>query len=137
MSITSLTDTSYWKTPTSTEKTSTTGTSSLDFDSFLQLLATELQYQDPTDPVSNTEYISQMAQMSSLLQVQNISASIEASQAYSMIGKTVTYEVVDSTGAATAASGTVQSVITSSDGVYLKIDDALVNLSSVVMVSDS
>ena len=40
--------------------------SSLDKDAFLQLLVAQMKYQDPLEPTSNTEYISQLATFSEL-----------------------------------------------------------------------
>ena len=45
-------------TTSSSSSSSTSTTAALDFEEFLQLLATELKYQDPEDPVSGTEYVS-------------------------------------------------------------------------------
>nr|WP_106784202.1 flagellar hook assembly protein FlgD [Lysinibacillus timonensis] len=55
-----------------------TGNSSLGKDAFLQLLVTQLQHQDPTAPMDNTEYIAQLAQFSSLEQMQNMTKSIDS-----------------------------------------------------------
>ncbi|MGX9133667.1 flagellar hook assembly protein FlgD [Rummeliibacillus sp. JY-2-4R] len=59
-------------------ETKQTGNSSLDKDAFLQLLITQLQNQDPTSPMDDKEFISQMAQFSSLEQMQNVAKSIES-----------------------------------------------------------
>ena len=48
-------------------------------DAFLQLLVTQMKYQDPLNPSSNTEYIAQLATFSQLEQMQNISAMTSTS----------------------------------------------------------
>jgi len=72
---------------------------SLDKDAFLNLLVTQLQYQDPLNPMDSADFTSQLAQFSSLEQLSNINeslgylglynASINNSQTVSFIGKTV------------------------------------------------
>ncbi|WP_042471925.1 flagellar hook assembly protein FlgD [Bacillus ndiopicus] len=54
-----------------------TGNSALGKDAFLQLLITQLQNQDPTNPMNDREFIAQMAQFSSLEQMQNMTKAIE------------------------------------------------------------
>ena len=61
--------------------------STLGKDDFLKLLVTQLQYQDPLNPMDDKEFIAQMAQFSALEQMQNMSATTTKSQAFSMIGK--------------------------------------------------
>ena len=75
-----------------------TGNSSLDKDAFLQLLVAQMKYQDPLEPTSNTEYISQYATFSELEQMQNMSASLELSRASALVGETVLMKITDSTG---------------------------------------
>jgi flagellar basal-body rod modification protein FlgD len=72
---------------------------SLGKDAFLNLLVTQLQYQDPLNPMDSADFTSQLAQFSSLEQLNNINeslgylglynASINNSQTVSFIGKTV------------------------------------------------
>ena len=140
MSSTSVSSsTTYWVAPTSTTtSTSSTDNSTFgDFQSFLQLLATELQYQDPEDPVDSTEYVSQMAQFTSLNQLQTITNSVNAAQAYDLIGKTVTYTTTDASGNTVSSSGTVDSVTISSSVPYLNVGGTKIELSSVTEVTSS
>ena len=69
---------------------------SLGKEDFLKILVTQLTHQDPTNPMEDREFIAQMAQFSSLEQMQNLNKEfsrvagiIAMSQATSLIGKTV------------------------------------------------
>ena len=137
MSTSAITSTSTSTSTTTTGSSSSSSSSTIDFESFLSLLTTELKYQDPTDPVSSTEYVSQMAQLSSLTQLNNINNSLGSSQAYSLLGKEVTYQTTDSSGDTITATGTVESVVISSGTAYLVIDGSKVELSSVTQVNAS
>jgi len=73
-------------------------------DDFLKLLITQLSNQDPTSPMEDTQFISQMAQFSSLEQMTNMSTSfskmanfINSQEAVGTLGKTVELNVGDST----------------------------------------
>jgi flagellar basal-body rod modification protein FlgD len=101
----------------------TTGASTLGKDSFLQLLVTQMQNQNPLDPQDNSEFVAQLAQFSSLETMQNLSTSVDAIggmyqssqalQASSLVGRNV---IVDagSTNVDTTKSMTGQVVLPSS-----------------------
>ncbi len=72
---------SYVSSILGTNSASTTTTSStsstLGQDTFLQLLVTQLQYQDPLDPMDDKEFVAELAQFSSLEQLTEINTGIE------------------------------------------------------------
>lgn len=57
----------------------TESNSTLDKDAFLQLMIAQLQNQDPLEPMDGTDYSAQLAQFSSLEQLNNINESIQTS----------------------------------------------------------
>ncbi|MDD4048304.1 MAG: flagellar hook capping FlgD N-terminal domain-containing protein, partial [Clostridia bacterium] len=62
---------------TTTTNQNITKNNMLDKDAFLKLLVTQLQNQDATNPVDDKEFIAQMAQISSLEQMQNLNQTFE------------------------------------------------------------
>ncbi|MBD3182252.1 hypothetical protein GF312_08170 [Candidatus Poribacteria bacterium] len=74
----------------------------LDKDAFLNLLVTQMRYQNPMKPMSNEEFIAQTAQFSSLEQMQNLNVHIQdllemqrtssKASALNLIGKEVKIE---------------------------------------------
>lgn len=54
-----------------------TGNSQMGKDEFLKILMTQLQNQDPTNPMKDNEFIAQMAQFSSLEQMTNMTQAFE------------------------------------------------------------
>jgi len=54
-------------------------------DMFLELLVAQMRYQDPLNPIEGTDFTAQLAQFSSLEQLQNMSASLDASMETDML----------------------------------------------------
>lgn len=97
--------------------------SSLDKDAFLKLLVTQMQYQDPLEPTSNTEYMAQLAQFSTVEQLENLSATFNANQALNMAGQYVILNVPDAAGKVNQVSGLVDYVTMSEGKAYFHIND--------------
>ncbi|UDY24063.1 flagellar hook assembly protein FlgD [Nocardioides sp. Kera G14] len=117
---------------------STTASSSEDQDMYLQLMVAQMKYQDPMNPVSTTDMLSQNAQFESLTQLQDINdelSQVLSAQlsfgAMGMLGQTVAY--TDANGV--SATGTPSAVNFTSTGPVLTIGDASVPVASVTGVS--
>jgi flagellar basal-body rod modification protein FlgD len=126
---------------------STSGTSSSDItrtvetelgkDDFLKLLITQLTHQDPLNPMEDKEFISQMAQFSSLEQLTNLNAGLESMTNFAMtnavnyIGRTVTFYNSDGE----ELSYKVTSVTFDQGEVTLHYDGGSVPLENVIGVA--
>lgn len=113
-----------------------TGNDSLDKDAFLQLLVAQMKYQDPLEPTSNTEYISQFATFSELEQMQNMSASMDLFRASSLVGETVLLKVTDSEGRTTNVQGNVDYVVYEKNKAYLSVNGELYSMDDLDTVAD-
>lgn len=119
------------------EAKSKTGSNELGKDDFLKLLITQLQNQDPTNPMNDTDFIAQMASFSSLEQMSNINTSInklveqdKQSQLISyhqFIGQDVTWhkvnEAEDGTIEIIEGNGTVAGIQFKEDQVIILLED--------------
>ena len=106
--------------------------SSLDKDAFLQLLVAQMKYQDPLEPTSNTEYISQLATFSELEEMQNVSASVEMQRANELVGEYVFVKTENG-----FKEGMVDYVVYQGGKVYLSVEEELYSLDDLDTVADS
>ena len=114
----------------------TTTSNGMDKDAFLQLLVAQMKYQDPLEPTSNTEYISQYATFSQVEQIQNMAATMELSRASSMVGKLVEVQSIDANGEAKSVQGKVEYVSYENNKAFVSIDGSLYSAEDVVAVVD-
>ncbi|MGI9463639.1 MAG: flagellar hook assembly protein FlgD [Aestuariivirgaceae bacterium] len=104
-------------------QSSSSSAAALDYDNFLQLLVTQMQNQDPLNPMDSTEYTAQLAQFSNVEQsiqtnqkLDSLMASFALGQADSLIGRTVT-------SADGTVSGEVEAVNITSSGSVAQLKD--------------
>jgi flagellar basal-body rod modification protein FlgD len=123
-----------------TETVTSVTSHGLSKDDFLKLLAAQLTNQDPLNPVSDTEFIAQMAQFSALEQMYNLNENFNLLrqdlqesmmlQAVSMMGKEVTAVVDDQT-----FTGTVSKISWTAEGIMLLVGGQQVPLEAVAEVA--
>lgn len=105
---------------------------------FMKLLCAQMKYQDPLEPTSNTEYISQYAQFTQVEQMQNLSDTVALSRASDMVGKTVQITQTDeSTGEITSQiEGKVDFVTYTNGKSYVSINGNKYSVDDVTAVVD-
>lgn len=126
----------YSTTSTSGTVESENNSTNLSMTDFFELLVAQLQNQSMLDPVDNSEFIGQMAQFSTLSQMQELSATCQLSYAVSLLGKNVTAYSVYDNGTATSASGTVTNVLLQDNIPYVEIDGSMYAAGDVVLVTN-
>ena len=137
------------------QKDRTTGMQN-DSNMFLTLMLKQLENQDPTEPTDNTEWLSQLAQYSSLEQMSKMNSGLEncskyisamyddmmlnseINQTLAMIGKDVTIKIPneeDSTKFDTI-SGTVTEASFENGSGQIKIGDKYYSIENVVSIRE-
>ena len=110
--------------------------SSVDSDTFLTLLVAEMQNQDPLEPTSNTEWVSQYATFTQVEQMTEMGESMDLLRANSMIGKEVVMKVTsESTGETSYKRGTVDYVTVEDGEALLVIDEEKYSISDLDSVA--
>lgn len=125
----------YSYTNSASKKTSTG--SNLGYDQFLQLLCAEMQYQDPLEPTTNTDYVAQMATFSQLEATLSMQTTQQNSMASSLVGQQVILKVEGDNGQTKYVEGKVDYVMYEEGQVLLSVNDGLYPLSSLDTVADS
>jgi flagellar basal-body rod modification protein FlgD len=104
------------------QATNADGSTKLGKDEFLKILTTQLQYQDPTAPLDSNAFVAQLAQFSSLEQMQNVNTSLDQlltlqkssnqTATVAMVGKDAIYQT-DSMSLGASGGLRVQAQLTS------------------------
>lgn len=105
-------------------------------ETFLSLLVAEMTNQDPLEPTSNTEFVTQMAQFTQLQYAQDSSTYAKANYAASLVGKTVTAIKMDGAEQVTK-TGVVENVTKSGDTYIVKVDGVSFDISKITAVSET
>ena len=115
-------------TPANTQQAAQQAVSSSESD-FLNLLVAQLKAQDPMNPMSNQDFLAQLAQFNSLSDLNTVSKAQQSSTAASLIGRTVTGKVNG-----TLVSGVVSSVDVSGTTPVLTVNGSQLSMDQLQTV---
>jgi len=114
-----------------------TRNNTIDQEAFVKLFLTQLQFQDPMEPVDNREFLAQMAQFSALEQARQTSqntgdllAMNATTQAVGLLNRQV-----EISGLAVPSSGTVIAVQFTTAGAQLSVRDSTGQVTTGVRLS--
>ena len=104
----------------------------------MKMLLSQIRYQNPLDPVNNTDFIAQLAQFSSLEAMQNLQATMQdqakvsnLSAGASMIGREIKIQGPEDA----FLFGIVDGVEQTGGQVFLRVGETLVKMSQVLEVN--
>ncbi len=111
---------------------------------YMKLLVTELQNQNPLEPMDNNQMAAQLAQFSQLQQLEGMNSNFasvlavnELAYASTLIGKQVSFLHETQSGDQELASGSVERVTTDEDGkILLTVGDKTPALEEIISVTN-
>jgi flagellar basal-body rod modification protein FlgD len=138
--VTGVTSTGSTTSSNSTANAVTNATQTLGQADFLQLLVTELQNQDPLDPVDNKDFIADMAQFSSLEQMQNMNTNFQSlltQQSLSQLNfavNLVSHNIVGTDASGNQVTGVVSNIDYSAGNTSVMVNNTSVPLSNIIKI---
>lgn len=147
--------TAFYKLQENKQKMGNSIEDSNDSNMFLTLMLEQLQNQDPTEPTDNTEWLSQLAQYSSLEQMANLNKGMsncmeymssiyndmttnsEITQTLSLIGKDVTLKDPDDPAGVKKINGTVTEASFEDGTGKIKVGDKYYSIAYILNVKDN
>ena len=122
----------------SSSNVSAKSSAALQMDDFLQLLTSQISNQDPLEPMKDTEFISQMANIASLEQMQQFTKGFEtfASSQKDLVAQAYLGKMVNISQDGLEISGLVDSVEKSSEGdIFVSVNNKNYLPSDITKVS--
>ncbi len=121
------TKTQEWNAVFVDEKDNTLG-----MDSFLKLMVTQLTNQDFMNPVDDSQFITQMAQFSTLQAMSEMSSNMKNNYVLSLVGQEVTCAKFNVSGNLVKETGKVERVILSDNEFALYVNGEKFTLSQIM-----
>jgi flagellar basal-body rod modification protein FlgD len=120
----------------------TSGSSDIRTD-YMKLLVTQLQNQNPLEPMDNNQMSAQLAQFSQLEQLEKMNSqfadvlsALDGTQASHLLGKQISFQPEHTDGLMPPVEGIVEEIQTSEDDIHLFVGNYQVKLSDVLSIKN-
>ena len=110
--------------------------SSLDVTDFMNLMITQMTNQDFLNPTDNTEYMAQLAQFSSMQEMQKLAEYSKPNYAASLIGQTVTVAKNEIGGDVSKSTGVISSVSLVNNEFTVTVEGKSYSLNQIMQIHD-
>ena len=110
--------------------------SDMDKNAFLKILSAQLCNQDPTQNVDSTQYVTQLAQFTTMEQLHNLNSTMTDQAHYSLVGKGCTVRATDSNGI--PYTGIIQSISKSgtTTNIHMIVNENNENIEKTFDIAD-
>lgn len=108
----------------------------LGMDSFLKLMVTQLTNQDFMNPVDDSQFITQMAQFSTLQAMSEMSSNMKNNYMLSLVGQTVTCAKFNVSGSLVKETGKVERIVLANDEYALYVNGEKFTLSQIMELGE-
>jgi flagellar basal-body rod modification protein FlgD len=124
----------------SSNNTSTSGFGNLTTADFMQMLIAELQDQDPTQPMSSQDLLSQLATMSQLQSTTDLDSALQSNttnQQLSIAASFIGDSINGTDGSGNAVSGVVDQAFLQNGTAYVAVGSSQVPLANITDVASA
>lgn len=103
---------------------------------FLTLMVAQLTNQDFMNPVDDTQYVTQLAQFTTMQQMQEMANYTKTSYVMSLVGKNVTAAKITVSGELQKETGVIQSISLANNEFTIKVNDKKFTLEQIMEIHD-
>lgn len=111
--------------------------STLDVSDFMSLMIAQMTNQDFLNPTDNTEYMSQLAQFSTMQEMQKLAEYSKTNYAASLLGQTVTVAKNEIGGNVAKTTGVVTNVSLVNNEFTVTVDGKTFGLENIMQIHDA
>lgn len=109
---------------------------SISIDDFLKIMVTQLTNQDFMNPVDDAQFVTQLAQFSTLQQMSDMTGNMKNNYMLSLVGQTVTCAKFNVSGSLVKETGKVERIVLANDEYALYVNGEKFTLSQIMELGE-